>query len=80
MVPVVFVKSKYILPKDIKHVVEEYFFAYLLMAKREKNIIKKIISSIYKDNMQIRKKEDLFIFYKVNPPLLWFLNTISYHG
>lgn len=27
--------------------------------------------------MQIRRKRDLFAFYKVDPLLLWFLNTIG---
>lgn len=54
---------------------EEYFFAQLPIGKGEKNVIEKIVLSIYKDNIQMRKKEDLSIFHKINPTLLWFLNT-----
>lgn len=56
---------------------EKYFFPYLFMAKREKNIIKKIVSSIYKDTMQIRKKRDFFAFHKIDLSLLQFFNTID---
>lgn len=70
MVIIIFVESKYILLKDIINAVDKYFFAYLPMAKREKNIEKKIISSIYKDNMQIRRKKNLSTFYKFNLLLL----------
>ncbi len=76
-VAVVFVESKHILPKDMTHAVEEYSFACLLVAKGEKNETEEIISSMYKDNMQIRKEGDLSAFHKVDPPLLWFLNTIG---
>lgn len=69
-VVVIFVKSKHILPKYITNAVKDYFFACLPIAKGEKVAIEKIVSSIYKDNMQIRKEEDLSAFHKVNPPLL----------
>lgn len=49
-------------------------FAY---EKKRKNIIKKIILFIYKDNMQIKKK-DFSAFYKVNQLFLWFFNIIDY--
>ena len=76
---VVFIESKYILSKNITNVAEKYFFAGLAVAKKYRNITEKIISSMYKNNIQIRKEEDLSIFYKVDLPLLWFLNTISCH-
>ncbi len=60
------------------HAAEEYSFAHLPMAEGEKNETEEIISSMYKDNMQIRKKRDLSAFHKFDPPLLWFLNTIGY--
>lgn len=63
-------ESKHILLKDMTHAIEEYFFDCLLVAKEEKNVTKKIISSMYKDNMQIKKKGDLSAFHKVNLPLL----------
>lgn len=72
---VVFVESKHILPEDMTNAIEDYFFARLPVAKGEKDAIEKIVLSMYKDNMQIRKKGDLSAFHKVNPPLLWFLNT-----
>ena len=73
----IFVESKHILPKDMTHAAEEYFFACLPIAKGEKNVTEKIISSMYKNNMQIKKEKDLFAFYKFDLPLLWFLNTIG---
>ena len=79
VVAVVFVKSKHILPKDMTNAVEDYSFARLPIAKGEKDAIEKIVSSMYKDSMQIRKKGDLSVFHKVNPLLLWFLNTTSCH-
>ncbi len=77
MVAVVFVESKHILPKDIINAADEYSFARLLMAKGEKNATEKVISSMYKDNMQFKREEDLSGFHKIDPPLLWFLNTVG---
>ena len=74
-VAVVFVESKHILPEDMTNAVEDYFFARLPVAKGEKDATEKIVLSMYKDNMQIRKEGDLSAFHKVDPPLLWFLNT-----
>lgn len=54
----------------MKNAVEDYFFVRLPIAKKEKDVKEKIISSIYKDNMQIRKEGDLSAFYKVNPSFL----------
>lgn len=58
--------------KDMKHAIENYFFACLPIAEGEKNTIEKIVSSMYKDNIQIRREKDLSIFHKVDLPLLWF--------
>ena len=71
---VVFVEIKHILPKDMTYTAEECSFAHVPVAKGEKNITKKIISSMYKDNMQIRKEGDLSTFHKVDLSLLQFLN------
>lgn len=57
---------------------DEYSFTCLLIAKGEKNAMEKVVSSMYKDNIQIRKERNLSTFYKVNSLLLWFLNMISY--
>ena len=78
-VVVVFVESKNILPEDMTNATKDYFFARLPVAKGEKDIIEKIVSSIYKDNMQIRKEGNLSAFHKVDPPLLWFFNTTGCH-
>lgn len=51
MVAIIFVEKKHILPKDMTHAIEKYFFACLPITKKEKNVIKKIILSIYKDNI-----------------------------
>ena len=72
---VIFVKSKHILPKDMINAIDNYSFACLSVAKGEKDATEKIVSSMYKDNIQIRKEGDLSTFHKVDPPLLWFLNT-----
>lgn len=78
MVVVIFVKNNHILLADITNATEEYFFTRLSMVKREKDIIENIILSMYKDNIQIRRKGDLLTFHKVDLPLLWFFNTIGY--
>ncbi len=78
-VAVVFVESKRILPKNMINAVDKYFFTCLPIAKGEKNVMKKVISSIYKDNIQIRKEGDFSAFYKVNLPLLQFLNMVDGH-
>lgn len=65
VVVVVFVNSKYILPKDITHAVEENFFACLPIVERGKNITEKIISSINQNKMQIRKKKIFLPFIKL---------------
>ena len=67
---VVFVESKYILSKNITNAADEYIFIFLPIAKKKKNAIKKVILSLYKDNMQIKRKRDLSTFYKVNSLLL----------
>ena len=63
-------RKQHILPKDMTNLAQKYSFARLLMVKGEKNVMEKIISSMYKDNMQIRKERDLFAFYKVDLLLL----------
>lgn len=55
----------------------EYSFTCLPIVKGEKNTIKEIVSSIYKDNMQVKRKKDLSTFYKVDLPLLWFFNIVG---
>ena len=67
---VVFVESKHILLKDMTNVADKYSFAYLPIAKREKNAMEKIVLSMYKDNMQMKRERDLSAFHKVNLPLL----------
>lgn len=47
----IFVKRKYILPKDMTSITKKYSFACLLMLKEEKDTIEKIVYSIYKDNI-----------------------------
>lgn len=67
---------------DIKHVilinaVDKYFFTSLPRAKGEKNVIEKVVSSIYKGNIQIRRDENLSAFHKVDTLFLWFLNMVG---
>ncbi len=59
--------------------IDKYFFTCLLIVKGEKNAIKKVVLSMYNNNIQIRREKDLSIFYKIDPPLIWFLNTIGCH-
>lgn len=61
---IIFMKSKNILWKNIIYIVNQYYFIYLLIAKKKKNIIDKIDLTIYKNNIQIKKKENFFIFFK----------------
>lgn len=62
-------ESKYILPKDMTNSVDKYSFTNLLIAKKEKNAREKIVLLMYKNNMQIKKK-DLSTFHKANLLLL----------
>lgn len=57
---------------------DKFSFTYLLIAKGEKNIMEKVVSSIYENNIQIRKEKDLSVFHKVDPLLLWFFNMVDY--
>ena len=75
---VIFMESKHILSKDMTNAVDKYFFTCLPIAKEEKNLIKKVVLSMYKDNMQIKRERDLSAFHKVNPSLLLFINTVGY--
>ena len=70
---VVFVESKHILPEDMTNAVEEYSFARLPVAKGEKDATEKIVSSMYKNNMQIRKKKIFLPFIKSIPHCYGFL-------
>lgn len=70
VVVVVFVKSKYILLENMTNAVDKYFFACLFVGKWEKNVMEKVVLSIYKDNIQIRKKKDLSTFHKIDLLLL----------
>lgn len=74
---VIFVEIKHILPKDITSTVEDYSFARLPEIKGGKTVREKIILSIYKDNMQIKKEVNLFTLHKVDLLLLLFLNIIG---
>lgn len=67
---VVFVERKHILLEDMINAAIQYFFACLPIGIGEKKVTKKIVSLMNKDNMQIRKKRNLFAFYKVDLPLL----------
>lgn len=68
---------KYCLFKDITNTIKDCLFYLFAIIKGEKDTIEKIVLSMYKNNMQIRKKRDLSAFRKINAPLLWFLNIIS---
>lgn len=67
---VVFIESKHILSKNMTEVANKYSFIYLPIAKREKNVMEKIVSSIYKINYYIRRERDFFVFYKLDLLLL----------
>ena len=63
-------EREHILPKDMTSATKDYSFIHLPALKGGKTITKKIISSMYKDNMEIRKEKDLSTFHKVNLLLL----------
>lgn len=50
--------------------IDKYFFICLPIAKEEKFVIEKVILSINKHNMQIKREKDLFAFDKIDPLLL----------
>lgn len=39
-------ENKYILSKNITNTIDKYFFTHFFIAKEEKNVIEKIVSSI----------------------------------
>lgn len=63
---IIFVENNHILPKDIINATKKYFFICLFIVKREKDMIEKIISFMYKDNMLIKKEKDPSVFHKVD--------------
>ena len=67
---IVFMEREHILPKDMTSVTKDYSFIHLPALKDDKTITKKIISSMYKDNIEIKKEKDLSAFHKVDLPLL----------
>lgn len=64
VVAVVFIENKHILPKHMTNTIDKYFFTYLPMRKGKKNAMKKVILLMYKDSIQIRKKEIFPLFRK----------------
>lgn len=76
VVAVIFVKHKHTLLKDKTNTRKNNFFDRLFITNRDNNTMGKIIFSIYKDNMQTRKKNHS-IFYNVNLSLLLILNIIT---
>lgn len=67
---IVVLESKYIMLKDMTNTLDKYFCAHLPMAKREKSVIEKVVSSMYKNNMLIKREENLSTFHKIDPLLL----------
>lgn len=55
-------KNNHILSKNMIYIVEDYSFVFLTIVKKMKDIIEKIVSSIYISNIQIRRVENLSTF------------------
>ena len=72
----VFVESKHVLPKEIP---KDGDFVGLnsVVAPDGKEVMHAIILHLYKSNTQIRQKEQLDPYHKVDPTLLWFVNIID---
>ena len=72
---IVFVESKYVLPKEI---LENSDFADLnsVVAINGEEEAYAIILHLYKSNTQICQEEQLSPYHKVDPIILWFVNTI----
>lgn len=76
-VAVLFVEQKQVLPENITGAATEFAFARLPIMQENKEEVKKAVQEMYKGNMQIRKEAELSPFHTVDPPLLWYLNTIG---
>lgn len=50
---IVYMKNNHILLKNIIYTIEKSSFICLFIVKKKKDVIKKIILSIYNDNIQI---------------------------
>lgn len=73
---IVFVESKHVLSKEIP---ENNDFADLnsaVVANGEEEA-HAIISHLYKLNTQLRRERQLSLYHKVDPTVLWFVNTVG---
>ena len=76
-VAVVFVEKKLILPNDMSKATADISFARDLVTQDNEQATRLTIKRMYEGNMQIRKEGGLSPFHCIDPPLLWYINTLD---
>ena len=72
----VFVKSKYVLPKKIPKN-SDFVALNSALASDKKEVANTIILHLYKSNTQIRREKQLDPYHKVDTTMFWFVNIVS---
>lgn len=73
---IVFVKSKYVLPKKISKN-SNFAGSNLVVAANREEEAHAIILYFHKSNTQICQKRQLSFYHKVDLTVLWFINTVG---
>lgn len=87
-VSILFVEAKHLFPKGVatlsetvvengetKTTVSKFRERTMPVLQANESAIEKAISNLYAGNMQIRKEKGLSAYHKVDPSLLWYVNT-----
>ena len=76
-VSIVFVDTKYIILTNKRGNDFCHYTIAIHPRREDSERTADIISTIYKDNLQTRKTKKQGDYYKINPALLWFVNTVG---
>ena len=75
---IVFVKSKHFLPEGIASDENSFFCAYITaIGLGDAQLAEEIISTLYKDNYQVKKKKVSTPYHAVDSAILWLINTVG---
>ena len=75
---IVFVESKHFLPESIASDENSPFCAYTMaIGLGDAQLAEEIISTLYKNNYQVKKKKVPTPYHAVDPAILWLINTIG---
>lgn len=76
-VTVVFVEKRHILPNDMSKAAADISFARDPVTQDNEQATRITVKRMYEGNMQIRKEGGLSPFHCLDPPLLWYINTLG---